>query len=78
MRPWEHFQAEVRSNVLWAENGQYLPLYIVHGTKHLPEENSGVLIDRYEELHYDVKHEHPELNRSGHKENLARPQTAPG
>jgi predicted esterase len=64
MRPWEHFLAEVRSNVLWAENGQYLPLYIVHGTKDLPEENSGVLIDRYEELHYDVKHEHPDLGHN--------------
>jgi predicted esterase len=64
MRPWERFQAEVRSNVLWAENGRYLPLYVVHGTKDLPEENSGVLIDRYEELHYDVKHEHPELGHN--------------
>ncbi|MDP9001240.1 MAG: alpha/beta hydrolase-fold protein, partial [Myxococcota bacterium] len=64
MRPWERHLAEVRSNVLWAENGQYLPLYIVHGTKDLPEENSGVLIDRYEELHYDVKHEHPELGHN--------------
>jgi predicted esterase len=64
LRPWEHFLAEVRSNVLWAENGQYLPLYIVHGTKDLPEENSGVLIDRYDELRYDVKHEHPELGHN--------------
>jgi predicted esterase len=64
MRPWERFLAEVQSNVLWAENGQYLPLYIVHGTKDLPEENSGVLIDRYDELHYDVKHEHPELGHN--------------
>jgi len=64
MRPWEHFLGEVRSNALWAENGQYLPLYIVHGTRDLPEENSGVLIDRYEELHYDVKHEHPELGHN--------------
>jgi len=64
MRPWEHFLGEVRSNVLWAENGQYLPLYIVHGTKDLPEENSGVLIDRYEELHYDVRHEHPDLGHN--------------
>ncbi len=64
LRPWERFQAEVQSNVLWAENGQYLPLYIVHGTKDLPEENSGVLIDRYDELHYDVKHEHPELGHN--------------
>ena len=64
MRPWERFIAETRSNVLWAENGKYIPLYIVHGTKDLPEENSGVLIDRYEELHYDVKHEHPELGHN--------------
>src|SRR5579883_1819324 len=64
MRPWERFLAETRSNVLWAENGQYIPLYIVHGTKDLPEENSGVLIDRYEELHFEVKHEHPELGHN--------------
>ncbi|MDP9033456.1 MAG: alpha/beta hydrolase-fold protein [Myxococcota bacterium] len=64
MRPWERFAAEQRSNALWAENGMYLPLYVVHGTKDLPEENSGVLIDRYEELHYDVKHEHPELGHN--------------
>ena len=64
MRPWERFVAEERSNVLWAENGLYLPLYIVHGTRDLPEENSGVLIDRYEELHYAVKHEHPDLGHN--------------
>ena len=48
----------------WAENGLYLPLFIVHGTKDLPEENSGVLIDRYDELHYSVKHEHPDLGHN--------------
>jgi predicted esterase len=64
MRPWERFIAEERSNVFWAENGLYLPLYVVHGTKDLPEENSGVLIDRYEELKYSVKHEHPELGHN--------------
>jgi predicted esterase len=64
MRPWERRIAEERSNVFWAENGMYLPLYVVHGTRDLPEENSGVLIDRYEELHYAVKHEHPELGHN--------------
>jgi poly(3-hydroxybutyrate) depolymerase len=64
LRPWERLIAEERSNVFWAENGANLPLYIVHGTKDLPEENSGVLIDRYEELHYDVEHEHPELGHN--------------
>jgi predicted esterase len=64
LRPWERFIAQERSNVEWAENGQYLPLYIVHGTKDLPEENSGVLIDRYETLHYKVEHEHPDLGHN--------------
>jgi predicted esterase len=64
MKPWEHFIAEERSNSLWAENGLYIPMFIVHGTKDLPEENSGVLIDRYDELHYAMKHEHPELGHN--------------
>ena len=64
MRPWEQLLAEERSNVVWAENGEYLPLYIVHGTQDLPEENSGVLIDRYEQLGYDVTHEHPDLGHN--------------
>jgi poly(3-hydroxybutyrate) depolymerase len=64
LRPWERLGAEERSNVSWAENGISVPLYVVHGTKDLPEENSGVLIDRYEALHYDVSHEHPELGHN--------------
>ena len=63
-RPWERFLAEERSNVMWAENGEHLPLFIVHGTQDLPEENSGVLIDRYEKLHFSVKHEHPEAGHN--------------
>jgi predicted esterase len=64
MRPWEKYMAEVRSNVLWAENGQYLPMFVVHGTLDLPEENSGVLIDRYNELQYSMEDEHPELGHN--------------
>lgn len=64
LRPWERLITEERSNVFWAENGMYLPMYIVHGTKDLPEENSGVLIDRYEDLHCTVEHEHPELGHN--------------
>jgi predicted esterase len=64
MRPWEHFIAEQRSNVLWAENGLYIPMFVVHGTKDLPEENSKVLIDRYIDLGYAMKHEHPELGHN--------------
>ncbi len=64
LRPWERFIAEQRSNVDWAENGLHIPLYVVHGTKDLPEENSAVLIDRYEELHYEVTQEHPDLGHN--------------
>jgi len=64
LRPWEKLLAEERSNVFWGLNGQHLPLYIVHGTLDLPEENSGVLIKRYEELGYDVVHEHPVLGHN--------------
>ncbi len=64
MRPWEHVLAEERSNTEWALNGFGLPLFIVHGTKDLPVENSGVLIDAYDKLHYSVEHEHPELGHN--------------
>jgi predicted esterase len=64
MHPWERFIAEERSNVEWAENGLHIPMFVVHGTKDLPEENSGVLIDRYIELGYAMKHEHPELGHN--------------
>lgn len=64
MKPWERFIAEERSNVEWAENGLYIPMFVVHGTKDLPEENSKVLIDRYDDLHYAMKHEHPELGHN--------------
>jgi hypothetical protein len=58
--PWERAIGEHRSNYRWAENGLYLPLYIVHGKKDTPVQNSGVLIDRYEKLGYSVIHEHPD------------------
>ena len=64
LRPWERYLAEERSNALWAENGEHLPLFIVHGTQDLPEENSGVLIERYEKLKFTVKHEHPEAGHN--------------
>jgi poly(3-hydroxybutyrate) depolymerase len=64
LRSWERFIAEQRSNVFWSENGLHVPLYIVHGTRDLPAENSGVLIDRYKELHYDVEDEHPDLGHN--------------
>lgn len=57
---WEILGGEERSTVQWAKNGLYLPLWIVHGTKDLPVENSGVLIDAYKGLGYSLLEEHPE------------------
>ncbi len=64
MRPWEKAAAEERSNSLWAENGGHLPLYVVHGTKDLPQINSGILIQAYEKLGYSIVHEHPDLGHN--------------
>ena len=63
-KPWEQALLEERSNVLWAENGEHLPLYIAHGTRDLPEANSGVLIERYEKLGYPIRHEHPDVGHN--------------
>jgi poly(3-hydroxybutyrate) depolymerase len=60
LRPWERLQAEERSTTHWAFNGLHLPLYVVHGTRDLPVENSGVLIDRYKSLGYSLLEEHPD------------------
>ncbi len=64
IRPWERLLAEEKSNVMWADNGERLPLWIVHGTLDLPESNSGVLIKRYEDLNFSVVHDHPELGHN--------------
>ncbi|HEU4538494.1 MAG TPA: prolyl oligopeptidase family serine peptidase, partial [Polyangiaceae bacterium] len=63
-RPWERDLLAQRSNFAWAENGRHLPLWVVHGTKDLPVENSGVLIDRYKRLGYSLREEHPELGHN--------------
>ncbi len=64
IRPWARLLAAERSNVDWAENGENLPLWIGHGTQDLPEANSGVLIDRYEQLGYSMKDDHPNLGHN--------------
>ena len=64
IRPWERLLADERSTVSWAENGFHIPLFVVHGKKDLPEENSGVLIKRYKALGQTIKHEHPDLGHN--------------
>jgi poly(3-hydroxybutyrate) depolymerase len=64
LRPWEKVLAEERSNVMWAENGAHIPLWIVHGTLDTPAANSGVLVDRYKELKYSMTFDAPELGHN--------------
>lgn len=64
LRWWEKSLASFWSNVSWAENGLNVPLFVVHGTKDLPVANSGVLIDRYQQLGYNVVSEHPETGHN--------------
>ena len=60
-RPWETFLVDDRSNTEWAANGLRLPLYVIHGQRDLPEENSGVLIDAYKKMKLILKEDHPDL-----------------
>jgi len=74
--PYERFLGEDRSNADWAANGRALPLYIVHGTQDTPEENSKVLIEKYQSLGYPVKHEHPDLGHNVWQTTYENPDTA--
>jgi predicted esterase len=62
--PWERHRMHHWSPASWAENGRNLPLYVAHGTKDFPLENSRVLIDRYRALGYSLSEEWPEIGHS--------------
>lgn len=75
LAPWERFLGEDRSNAEWAPNGLALPMYVVHGTRDLPEENSKVLIEKYQSLGYAMKHEHPDLGHNVWQVTYENPDT---
>ncbi|MDJ0761538.1 MAG: alpha/beta hydrolase-fold protein [Myxococcota bacterium] len=60
LRSWEKTLIRVRSNVAWAENGQYVPLYLVHGLQDTLR-HSKVLADQYRKLTYQVRYDTPDL-----------------
>ncbi|APS00380.1 hypothetical protein BCY86_06585 [Pajaroellobacter abortibovis] len=64
LKPWEQFLAEERSPTEWAWNGLGIPLWVVHGIQDKPESNSNVLIERYQKLHYPLRHHHPFLGHN--------------
>lgn len=60
LRAWERQQMLHWSPASVAERGQNLPLWVAHGTKDFPLENSRVLVDRYKELGYTITDEWPD------------------
>jgi hypothetical protein len=60
IRPWEREQMQQYSPASIAERGRSLPMWVAHGTKDFPLENSRVLVDRYKELRYTMTDEWPD------------------
>jgi predicted esterase len=60
LRAWERERMHHWSPASWAENGNNLPMWVAHGTKDFPLENSKVLVTRYKELGYSMTDEWPE------------------
>lgn len=60
IRPWEREQMQEYSPASIAERGRSLPMWVAHGTKDFPLENSRVLVDRYKELRYTMTDEWPD------------------
>ncbi|MBI2896678.1 MAG: prolyl oligopeptidase family serine peptidase [Deltaproteobacteria bacterium] len=61
-QPYEEFLLGNFSNADWAENGEHLPMRVVHGTRDRPV-SSEVLVKRYEALRYRVRYD---LLEAGH------------
>ncbi|HMA96260.1 MAG TPA: alpha/beta hydrolase-fold protein, partial [Polyangiaceae bacterium] len=64
LRPWERRLMHVSSPASHAENGDDVPLYVAHGTKDLPLENSRVLTSRYRKLGYRLTEDWPNLGHA--------------
>ncbi|MCE7888694.1 MAG: hypothetical protein DYH12_03160, partial [Sorangiineae bacterium PRO1] len=60
IRPWETERMHHWSPASLAERGRNLPLWVAHGTKDFPLENSRVLVDRYKQLGYSITDEWPD------------------
>lgn len=60
LRPWETERMHHWSPASFAERGRNLPLWVAHGTKDFPLENSRVLVDWYRALGYAMTDEWPD------------------
>ncbi|HMJ11988.1 MAG TPA: alpha/beta hydrolase-fold protein [Polyangiaceae bacterium] len=68
LRSWEREQMQHYSPASFAENGRQLPLFVAHGLKDFPLENSRVLIARYRELGQRVSADWPDVGHAVWKE----------
>lgn len=64
LRPWERRLMHLSSPASHAENGNDIPMYVAHGTKDLPLENSRVLTTRYRKLGYRLTEDWPNLGHA--------------
>ncbi|HEY5959261.1 MAG TPA: hypothetical protein VIV60_22040 [Polyangiaceae bacterium] len=64
LRPWERRLMHRFSPASWAESGNDMPMYVAHGTKDFPLENSKVLTGRYRALGYSLVEDWPNLGHS--------------
>jgi len=64
LRAWEKPLMHAFSPASLADSGHDIPLYVAHGTKDKPLENSRVLTNRYKELGYHLEQDWPDLGHA--------------
>jgi poly(3-hydroxybutyrate) depolymerase len=64
LRTWERQLMHRFSPASWAESGNDIPLFVAHGTKDRPLENSKSLTTRYHELGYNLTEDWPDLGHA--------------
>lgn len=72
LRDWEGLLMHGLSPASFAENGRHVPLYVAHGTRDFPLENSRVLVRRYQQLGYSVTDDWPALGHNVWQKTYAR------
>ena len=71
LRAWEKKLMHRNSAASSADSGRYLPMYLAHGLKDRPLENSRVLTTRYKALGYSLIEDWPDLGHAVWKKTWA-------
>ncbi len=71
LRAWERKLMHRNSAASSADSGRYLPMYLAHGLKDRPLENSRVLTTRYKKLGYHLIEDWPDLGHAVWKKTWA-------